>query len=296
MTSSPSPNPPNDRPAHPLERKPVHPLNRPPAPNPGGDGAPGPQIAKVEFAYNRPKRALVTMTLVGINIALFALAFIAPALNQELLLNAANQPMAVLDGGQYWRLFTAMFLHAGLAHVLLNMLALYSLGSVLEITFGHARFALIYLLGGLVGSVLSAALNTPMTFSVGASGAVFAAFGAEAAHLYANWRVMGPAARLRLRQVIVFAALNFSIGFLGNLTGGGVFLIDNWAHIGGFAGGALLAALIGPLYRIEIDQVNTRVIVHDQRPLHRTVPLVIYYTAGVLALLVGAMLMRSVAG
>ncbi|MBK9124118.1 MAG: rhomboid family intramembrane serine protease [Chloroflexi bacterium] len=292
MTLSPGPNPPDDRPVHPLERKPVHPLNRPPTPEPGEDGTPGPQIAKVEFAYNRPKRALVTLTLVGLNIAIFTLAFIAPALNQDLLLNAANQPTAVLDGGQYWRLFTSMFLHAGLAHVLLNMLALYSLGSVLEITFGHARFALIYLLGGLVGSVLSAALNAPITFSVGASGAVFAVFGAEAAHLYSNWRVMGPAARLRLRQVIMFAVLNFSIGFFGNLTGGGVFLIDNWAHVGGFVGGALLATLIGPLYRIEVDQVNTRVIVHDQRPLTRSVPVVIYFAAGLLALLVGAVVVR----
>lgn len=292
MTSSPGPNPPDDRPVHPLERKPVHPLNRPPAPEPGEDGASGPQIAKVEFAYNRPKRALVTLALVGLNIAIFTLAFIAPALNQDLLLGAANQPTAVLDGGQYWRLFTSMFLHAGLAHVLLNMLALYSLGSVLEITFGHARFALIYLLGGLVGSVLSAALNAPITFSVGASGAVFAVFGAEAAHLYSNWRVMGPAARLRLRQVIMFAVLNFSIGFFGNLTGGGVFLIDNWAHVGGFVGGAVLATLIGPLYRIEVDQVNTRVIVHDQRPLTRSVAIVIYFAAGLLALLVGAVIIR----
>ncbi|MFZ2878977.1 MAG: rhomboid family intramembrane serine protease, partial [Phototrophicaceae bacterium] len=129
MTPSPSPTPHDDRPVHPLERKPVHPLNRPPAPDPGDDGAPGTQIAKVEFAYQRPKRARVTMALIVINLAIFALTFIAPAFNRELLLNAANQPIAVLDAGEYWRLFTAMFLHAGLAHVMLNMLALYSLGT-----------------------------------------------------------------------------------------------------------------------------------------------------------------------
>lgn len=292
MTPSPSPTPHDDRPVHPLERKPVHPLNRPPTPDPGDDGAPGTQIAKVEFAYQRPKRARVTMALIVINLAIFALTFIAPAFNRELLLNAANQPIAVLDAGEYWRLFTAMFLHAGLAHVMLNMLALYSLGTVLEIRFGHIRFALIYLLGGLVGSVLSAALNAPMTFSVGASGAVFAVFGAEAAHLYTNWRVMGPGARPRLRQVILLAVLNFSIGFFGNLTGGGLFLIDNWAHVGGFVGGMVLAALIGPLYRIEVDRVNTRVIVHDQRPLPHTIPTVITFAAGVLALLVVAVILR----
>ncbi|NOG52160.1 MAG: hypothetical protein HND48_24030 [Chloroflexi bacterium] len=86
--------------------------------------------------------------------------------------------------------------------------------------------------------------------------------------------------------------LNFSIGFFGNLTGGGLFLIDNWAHVGGFVGGMVLAALIGPLYRIEVDRVNTRVIVHDQRPLPHTIPTVITFAAGVLALLVVAVILR----
>ena len=200
---------------------------------------------------------------------------------------------AVLGNGEYWRLFTSMFLHADLVHVMMNMLALYSLGSIMEIAFGHARYGLIYLLGGLAGSILSASLNEPYIFAVGASGAVFALFGAEAAHLYTNWRVMGASAPLRLRQVIMLAVLNFTVGFIGNATGGGLYNIDNWAHIGGFAGGALLAYLIGPRYGVALSADRKQINVHDARPFSGQIATTIYFGAGLLAALLFAVLIRS---
>src|SRR5690606_30425031 len=113
----------------------------------------------------------------------------------------------VLVQGQYHRLFTAMFLHAGLLHIFFNMYALYLFGSILEPLFGHLRFIIIYLLGGLTGSVLSVVLGDPnppfaqMVFagaSVGASGAVFAIFGAEMVFIYRHRALLGERGRAQL--------------------------------------------------------------------------------------------------
>lgn len=270
---------------------PVHPLlRRPPTPSEAPVGQPQRRMARVTFSFARPARSLVTWSLVFANLAIFALMTFAPSLSNDIVRAFANQPAAVLNNSEYWRLFTAMFLHANLVHVLMNMLALQSLGKVMEITFGHVRYILVYLLGGLAGSILSAALNGPFIYSVGASGALFAIFGAEAAHLYNNWKVMGPTAQARLRQVVMLAVLNFSVGFIGNLSGGGAFNIDNWAHVGGFVGGALLAYMIGPRYAVKVNADQTAVEVSDTRPLSGQVATVIYFAAGLLALLLVAVL------
>lgn len=275
--------------------KPVHPLLRRPTPPPATpDGQPiqrtGP---RVNMAFARPTRSLITWGLIALNVAIFALVSLIPGVERDVVRNLANQPAAVLGNGEYWRLFTSMFLHADIVHVMMNMLALYSLGSIMEIAFGHARYGLIYLLGGLAGSILSASLNEPQIFAVGASGAVFALFGAEAAHLYTNWRVMGASAPLRLRQVIMLAVLNFTVGFIGNATGGGLYNIDNWAHIGGFAGGALLAYLIGPRYGVALSIDRKQINVNDARPFSGQIATVIYFSAGLLAALLVAVLLRQ---
>ena len=279
----------------PKSDKPVHPLLRRPSPPPTTpDGQPiqrtGPRI---NLTFARPKRSLVTLGLIALNIAIFALVSLVPSIERDVVVNLANQPAAVLGNAEYWRLFTSMFLHADLVHLLMNMLALYSLGSIMEIAFGHARYGLIYLLGGLAGSILSASLNEPQVFAVGASGAVFALFGAEAAHLYTNWRVMGASAPARLRQVIMLAVLNFTVGFIGNATGGGIYNIDNWAHIGGFAGGALLAYLIGPRYGVVISNDRKQINIHDARPFNGQIATTIYFGAGLLAALLAAVLLRQ---
>ena len=167
------------------------------------------------MTFARPTRSLITWGLIALNVAIFALVSLVPGIEQDVIRNFANQPAAVLGNGEYWRLFTSMFLHADLVHVMMNMLALYSLGSIMEIAFGHARYGLIYLLGGLAGSILSASLNDPQIFRGRRVRAVFALFGAEAGPCMTNWSVMGASAPLRLRQVIMLAVLNFTVGFIG---------------------------------------------------------------------------------
>lgn len=241
------------RPLHPLERRPeVEPEYTPPRRPQRGD-----------FRRMLGRTPLV-WTLIAINVSIFVLGLFTPNLETWLVINGANQGVAVLEGGQYWRLFTSMFLHGSILHVAFNMLALFNLGQGLEQTFGRRRFLAVYLLSGLGGSIMSAVLNTPNTFSVGASGAVFGLMGAYLVFLYENRGLMGGAARAGIQSVVFYLVLNLMIGIAPGSN------IDNWAHIGGFLAGAALTYLIGPLLSIQREQ-NTiyervRVRITDSRP------------------------------
>ena len=78
--------------------------------------------------------------------------------------------------GQYWRFFSAMFLHIGFLHLAMNSFALLYLGGDVERMYGTVRFGIIYLIAGLFGSVSSFAFNEQI--AAGASGAIFGCFGA----------------------------------------------------------------------------------------------------------------------
>ena len=82
-----------------------------------------------------------------------------------------------VDHGDWWRLFTSMFLHWSIIHIGSNMLALWFIGSVVEQYLGTARFVPLYIVSGLAGSA-GALLQAPTTFIAGASGAVFGILGA----------------------------------------------------------------------------------------------------------------------
>jgi membrane associated rhomboid family serine protease len=127
--------------------------------------------------------------------------------------------------GEYWRLLTAGFLHAGLFHLATNMLSLWILGSMLEPAFGRWRFGLIYLVSLLCGS-FGALLMSPDSVTVGASGAIFGLLGA-AAVLARNrgFSLMesGLGIWIGLNLLITFTVPNISVGgHLGGLVGGGL--------------------------------------------------------------------------
>nr|WP_233050524.1 rhomboid family intramembrane serine protease [Schaalia cardiffensis] len=135
---------------------------------------------------------------------------------------------------QPWRFLTTAFLHSGIVHLLLNMLALYWVGSPLEKIFGHWRFAAIYLLSAIGGSafVLMWVLVQPSTVytaTVGASGAVFGLFGA----LFVVQREAG----MDTRAVLVLVAANLAYGFIASNV--------SWqSHLGGLIVGAFVAFLL----------------------------------------------------
>jgi rhomboid protease GluP len=156
-----------------------------------------------------------------------------------------------VEAGEYYRLFTSMFLHANFTHLIFNCLALYSFGRDVEGLFGHLRFALIYFLGGLAGSVTSFVFTQGN--SIGASGAVFAIFGAMVAYFYQNRVLYGPqVTRQRLTSLGMLAFINLAIGLVSAVPGSSV-RIDNAAHIGGALGGILLAYYMTPIFRPEVN-------------------------------------------
>jgi membrane associated rhomboid family serine protease len=139
--------------------------------------------------------------------------------------SASGQPLGVAHG-QWWRLFTAMFLHASFFHLAVNMYSLYFVGSIMEQVIGRWRFLLLYLASGLAGSA-GALLLSPLTPTVGASGAIFGVLGGllvleRRRHIATGGQVAG---LIVLNLVITFA-------FASSISVGG--------HIGGLIGGIVL--------------------------------------------------------
>lgn len=281
---------PGGRRQHPLERPPVAPQPRPPA-----EGEP-PRERRVPLQLPRV-RPLVTYALIALNVGIFILRALSPELDEQLFLGGANIPSAVLQGGEYHRLLTAMFLHAGIygpngmlvlgnsLHVILNMYILLAVGGMLEPIFGHARFAIIYLLGGLLGSVFSAVLGG-FGASVGASGAVFAVLGAEFIYLYRHRALFGAAATAQMRSLIIWGLVNFFYGALTSVAGTR-FRIDNWGHLGGLVGGLALAWFLSPVFVVKrrFDQPD-RLFAEDSNPLARRIPVVLVYAAALVVILI----------
>jgi rhomboid protease GluP len=130
--------------------------------------------------------------------------------------------------GAFYQLFTSMFVHADIAHIVGNMLFLFIFGLRGEEMFSLPEYLSIYFLGGLTGNLLSLLL-LPSSISVGASGAIFAMFGA--AIIYA---------RHSYRQSII-GALIYAFFLLFLSSGPGV---NNFAHIGGLVAGLLIGYVL----------------------------------------------------
>lgn len=142
--------------------------------------------------------------------------------------------------GQYWRLLSAMFLHAGLLHIAFNAYALWLFGALVEDTFGRARLLLIFFVSGFLASVASYAFGPILAVAVGASGAIFGVFGAFVAYNYRRRHLALAAANLRWAFTLIL--LNAFLAFSFRT-------IDWRAHVGGLVAGlvaGLLAEGIGP--------------------------------------------------
>ena len=187
--------------------------------------------------------AVITWLLLAINIIVWLLMQLtAGSVNTDvsILLRFGAMFGPLIATGEYWRLFTAMFLHAGLIHLFFNCFGLFIFGKLVEGVYGHTRFTVIYLLAGLSGSVLSYMFN-PNAIAVGASGAIFGVLGAFAAYFVAHRGALGEMGRRNLTGLLAIAVINLVIGFI--IPG-----IDNWAHLGGLAGGFVLGLALAPRY------------------------------------------------
>lgn len=185
------------------------------------------------------KKSPVTWGIIIINAVIFLLVEVTGGSNDVghmLDWGAAFAPY-IIEKGQYYRLFTCMFLHFGMEHLGNNMLILYCVGNVLEREAGKLKFLIIYLAGGLGASCLSCYLDIKSqeaAISAGASGAVFAVIGGV---LWVLIRNKGRLEDLTARQMAFMAALSLYFGFVS--TG-----VDNATHVGGLIMGFLVTILI----------------------------------------------------
>jgi rhomboid protease GluP len=178
-------------------------------------------------------------TLLALMCVTFVLEMLASgASNGDTLIGFGASLRPYFVDGQYWRLVMPMFLHLSLAHLALNVLGLYLFGPLLERGYGCGRFALVFLGGGIAGSLASMLFSRQV--GAGASGGIL---GVCAALVLIRYRcpAMLPAEAQAVcgRQLVAGIGLTLAFGWL-------VPGIDNWAHLGGLAGGAAVGLLLKP--------------------------------------------------
>jgi rhomboid protease GluP len=201
--------------------------------------------------YNLPfYKPVVTWILLGVIAVVFGLeTLIGGSTDTKVLIRMGAKFNPLITAGEYWRLFTAMFLHIGVMHLIFNGYALLVIGTELERLLGWGRFLAIYLLSGLFGSLASYAFG--ISLSAGASGAIFGLIGALAAFFTLYRQQLGRWGQRRLANIIFLIAINLFLGF----TQPG---IDNLGHMGGLVSGFALGWALVPRYKA--DPIQQRVI------------------------------------
>ena len=176
----------------------------------------------------------ITMTIIVINFSiLVGMELSGGSTNPEVLLRFGAKYNPLIWHGEWWRLFTMMFLHIGPIHFLFNSYALFVLGWAVEPFIGRLRYIALYLLSGISGSLISTIFSAAK-ISAGASGAIFGVAGAAlAGELVRGGSFPNVLRRPYGRALLLFIAINLAFGFL-------VPFIDNSAHIGGAVSGFCL--------------------------------------------------------
>jgi len=191
------------------------------------DSAPRTKSARVTRmrASWRPSSGVpvVTYTLIGINVVLFALDFVSGRALYPWLAYRSD-----FTEIQPWRMLTSTFMHASIWHILFNMYSLFIFGPIIEHLVGRIRFLALYLLAGLGGSV-AVLLIAPTQTVIGASGAIFGLLGA----FFVIQRRLGG----NNTGLLILIGLNLVIGFIPGMS------ISWQAHVGGLIVGAAVAAI-----------------------------------------------------
>lgn len=194
--------------------------------------------AKRQFEKGMAYLAWTTLVVMLVCAAVFVWEIATGALVDEPSIIAAGAlHRDSVAAGEFWRLGSSMFLHGSFDHLMGNLLALYVLGVAAEHALGVKRFLLVYLASGLASGLLSMTIDPRPT--VGASGAIFGLIGFLVVFLYRYRHSLVLDDRRIAGILAIWAAYQVLLGFLSPL-------IANFAHIGGFLGGALLALAVPP--------------------------------------------------
>jgi membrane associated rhomboid family serine protease len=190
---------------------------------------------KVRTVRSAPTTPDVTLALIAINVAVFIAETVTGSplgsggIGTVWDKGVLNGP-AIVNQHEYWRILTSGFMHAGLFHIVVNMLSLWFVGSVLEPAIGRLNFAAVYF-ASLLGGSFGALLFQPHVDTVGASGAIFGIFGA----LIVVARARGIPIWQSGLGVVLLINLLFTLSISGISVGG---------HLGGLIGGFITGAAI----------------------------------------------------
>jgi membrane associated rhomboid family serine protease len=223
------------------------------------------QTVRTRFALSQYP-GLITYSIIAINVIVYLIVGMRAgdlmSIDAKTVFFAGGQNTLWIQAtGEYWRIFTAMFLHFSLIHLGLNMLSLFFIGPVVEMVYGKRRYLVIYLTSGIIGGVATyfsglagstatyfsgfigdiatRFLSDPQAVSAGASGAIFGVFGALGVFYLMNRRTPGIAGRGAISSWIFWLVINiiWSVGIPN---------IGITDHVGGLVTGMLVAFLLIP--------------------------------------------------
>jgi rhomboid protease GluP len=182
------------------------------------------------------KKAVVTYTLIGINLLMFIISAVLSGsimdIDVNVLVGLGAKYNPAIAEGQWFRLFSCIFLHGGLMHIAANMYSLYSIGPLVEHLYGKLKFIGLYVVSGIIASLFSYMFSPYV--SIGASGAIFGLMGLLFVFAAKERKRLGKDFVINIASTV---AVNLYIGF--TLPG-----IDNLAHLGGLISGAILGSFL----------------------------------------------------
>lgn len=197
----------------------------------------------VDRMWKRSKNSINLFLVISNVLVFFAVTLTGGTESTRHMIDSGAAYAPLIAEGEYYRLFTSMFLHFGIQHLTNNMLLLLFLGDYLERAVGKLRYLVIYLGGGIIGNLCSylhelflIKTGKAPAVSAGASGAIFAAVGAILVLLAFR---KGKLEDLTFRRMAIMAVLSLMVGFQSSK-------VDNFAHLGGFFAGAFLMAVLYP--------------------------------------------------
>lgn len=196
----------------------------------------------------KKKKPTVTVTLIAINVLIYIISTFGLLTESFDWLSAfALNRFNVVEVGQIYRLITSAFMHEEIIHLLMNMYALYIIGTQVESYIGKPKYLFIYLFSAISGSLLSCVTHTDASWSLGASGAIFGLMGTLIYFGYHYRLYLDSALK---SQIIPLVILNLAMGFI--IQG-----IDNAAHIGGLVGGLFITMALGVKNKTSVqDSIN----------------------------------------
>ena len=188
-----------------------------------------------EYNWRNWPQIFVTLIIILANIIVAAIGFFG----RDLWPNFSLIVKDVKENGEYYRMVTSIFIHADGRHILMNMIALFATGRILERVTGHFKFLVIYLFSGVCGSVMILFIEDEYVMSGGASGAIFGLLGALIVYML----VTGD--HSMLFQAFLMLVLEVGTTFL-----------DDGISIGGHMGGLIGGLILGALLIREKDSLN----------------------------------------